>query len=139
MIFKKHLSILIAFLVLVSNSGLAFNVHFCEGKIANITSVFMPKESCVKNEVVENSCCFKPVENHEDCCLDKEVNIKNKSEKVIIKSISLDFDTVCFTHEYKTPSFVVFNPISTNSTVGKSISINAPPLFLLYNQYLFYA
>ena len=46
MIFKKHISLLIALLVLVSNSGLAFNVHYCEGKIASISSVFSDEEVC---------------------------------------------------------------------------------------------
>ena len=55
MIFKKQLSILIAFLVLVSNSGLAFNVHFCEGKIASITSVFSKEEVCDMPIVVEKT------------------------------------------------------------------------------------
>jgi hypothetical protein len=35
--FKKQISIFLAILLLVSNVGLAFNVHYCGGEIASVS------------------------------------------------------------------------------------------------------
>lgn len=85
MIFKKQISIFIAFFVLVSNSGLAFNVHFCEGKIASVTSVFSDTEVCKIPVKEEKICCAKAEPTHEKCCSDKEVNLKIKQKKSLSK------------------------------------------------------
>lgn len=139
MIFKKQLSILIAFFVLVSNSGLAFNVHFCEGKIASITSVFSDTEVCKIPVKEEKVCCAKAELTHEKCCSDKEVNLKNKTEKIIIKTIAFDMDTVFYFNEYKTPQFGFSQDQFHAPVVAYYCDANAPPLYKLYCQYTFYA
>jgi ubiquitin C-terminal hydrolase len=139
MIFKKHICLFLAFFLLVSNSGLAFNVHFCEGKIASVTSVFSKEEVCEIPVKVEESCCAKPEQSHKKCCSDKEVNLKNKPEKVIVKIITFDIDAVFF--------FISDNTLVFSSQVEASVSqnfdfycdANAPPLYILYCQYTFYA
>ncbi|HQW69353.1 MAG TPA: hypothetical protein PLH25_06775 [Flavobacterium sp.] len=139
MIFKKQLSILIAFFVLVSNSGLAFNVHFCEGKIASVTSVFSEEEVCVKPVEVEKSCCAKAEPTHEKCCSDKEVNLKNKVEKIIIKTIAFDMNTAFYFTEYKTPQFGFYQSQIPAPIVAYYCDANAPPFYKLYCQLTFYA
>jgi hypothetical protein len=139
MIFKKQLSVLIAFFVLVSNSGLAFNVHFCEGKLASITSVFSDVEACVMPVEIEQKCCAKAETTHEDCCSDKEVNLKNKTEKIIIKTLAFDMDTVFYFNEYKTPQFGFAQDQFNSSEVVYYCDANAPPLYKLYCQYTFYS
>ena len=138
MIFKKHISLLVAFLVLVSNSGLAFNVHYCEGKIASISSVFSDDEICEKPVVVEKTCCAKPEKTHKECCSDKKVDLKNKTEKIIIKTISLDFIPAYFT-TYKATAFSTAG-IETiaDENVAFYCEANAPPLYQLYCQLTFY-
>ena len=139
MIFKKQLSILIAFFVLVSNSGLAFNVHYCEGKIASISSVFSQEEVCDAPVVVEKTCCGKIETAHNKCCSDKKVDLKSKSEKIILKTISLDFEPAFFS-EYKDFTFVVTNvQHTTDENAAFYCDSNAPPLYKLYCQYTFYA
>lgn len=137
--FKKHISILTALLILVSNSGLAFTVHYCEGKIASISSVFSEEEVCDMPVVVEETCCAKPKTTHKDCCSDKKVDLKNKTEKIIIKTISLDFEPAFFA-EYRNPFFVA---VEIQKTKGENVAFycdsNAPPLYKLYCQYTFYA
>lgn len=139
MIFKKHISVLIAFFVLVSNSGLAFNVHFCEGKIASVTSVFSDEEVCEMPVEVEKSCCAKAEQTHEKCCSDKEVNLKNKTEKIIIKTIAFDMDTVFYFNEYKTLQFGFYQDQFQTPIVAYYCDANAPPLYKLYCQFTFYA
>lgn len=138
--FKKHISILTALLVLVSNSGLAFNVHYCEGKIASITSVFSQEEVCEMPVVVEKTCCAKKLEtNHKKCCSDKKVDLKNKTEKIIIKIISLDFEPA-FYSDYKDQVFaIVAKQNFIHEFPAFYCESNAPPLYKLYCQYTFYS
>lgn len=138
MIFKKQLSILIAFLVLVSNSGLAFNVHFCEGKIASVTSVFSKEEVCKMPVEAEKPCCAKLETTHKKCCSDKEVTLKDDIEKVLIK-ISFDANFILVFNEF-TP--LEFNQVFSKKAKEKivySCDANAPPLYKLYCQYTFYS
>ncbi|MGV9003211.1 HYC_CC_PP family protein [Flavobacterium sp.] len=138
MIFKKQISILITFLVLVSNSGLAFNIHFCEGKIASITSVFSKEEICDLPIEKEQECCMKKEPTHQKCCSDKEVNLKNNAEKVILK-ISFYANYVYAFHQFTPLEFNDSYPTKVEDNVAYSFNANAPPLYQLYCQYTFYA
>lgn len=133
--FKKHISLLLAFFLLVSNSGLAINVHFCEGKIAAVSSVFSKEEICDSPIKEEKTCCTKPDPQHKKCCSDKEVNLKNKTEKMVIKTISFDLDSVYFPNQWKP---IVFNSTLTTSYSNDVVyycDANAPPLYQLYCQF----
>ena len=148
MVFKKHISLLIALLVLVSNSGLAFNIHYCEGKIASISSVFSNEEACFTSDseqakqkpiAVQKTCCAKIEKTHKECCSDKKVDLKNKTEKIIIKTISFDFEAAYFTI-YNTPTFSTTGiQTNTDENVAFYCEANAPPLYKLYCQLTFYA
>ncbi len=133
--FKKHISLFIALILLVSNSGLAFNVHFCEGKIASISSIFSKEEVCKMLIKKEKACCVKLESSHKKCCSDKKVNLKNKTEKSIIKTISFDLDSFyfCLQRELKINNFT--QPSYNYSNVGYSFNANAPPLYKLYCQF----
>lgn len=139
MIFKKQISVLIAFFVLVSNSGLAFNIHFCEGKIASVTSVFSDNETCQLPVKVEKTCCGKIEKEDKKCCSDKEVNLKIKTEKIIIKTIAFDVNTVLYFNEYKIPQFGFDKSQFNIPIVTYYCDANAPPLYKLYCQYTFYS
>ena len=145
--FKKQISIIIAILVLVSNSGLAFNVHFCEGKIASLTSVFSKEEVCdmSMSELAkqipiqpEKTCCAKEETSHKNCCSDKEVNLKNNTEKVTIK-VSFDSEIAFTFQEIKHLVLRQIQIINPTEKVDYYCDANAPPLYLLYRQYTFYA
>ena len=135
---KKHITILLAFLVLVSNSGLAFNVHFCEDKIASITSVFSKEEVCKMPVKSVMTCCAKLEQTHKKCCSDKEVNLKNKTEKVVVKTF-IDADLLLYNNKNEVLiSTSIFKDIK-NEICTYFYNSNAPPLYLLYSQYIFYA
>ncbi len=133
--FKKHFSLILAFLLLVSNSGLAVNIHFCEGKIAAISSVFSKEEVCEMPVKEEIACCAKPDLQHKKCCSDKEVNLKNKIEKMVIKTISFDLHWAYFPNEWKPVIFNALLPIISTSTIVYYCDANAPPLYKLYCQF----
>ncbi|MGL2963099.1 HYC_CC_PP family protein [Flavobacterium sp. RSB2_4_14] len=136
---KKHISFLIALLVLVSNSGLAFSVHYCGGKIAAVSSVFSQEEVCQMPIKVEKTCCAKQETANKGCCSDKKINLKSKAEQVIIKTISLDFEPVYFS-DYRNQLFAeIETQHFSNEKVAFYCQSNAPPLYKLYCQYTFYS
>ncbi len=137
---RKHICLFLAFFVLVSNSGLAFNVHYCEGKIAAISSVFSREEVCddtnyfanQKPLQVEKVCCAKKAVTHKKCCSDREVKLENKTEKVVIKTISFDLDSIFIYHDFNSFNFVFYPTSLTAQNRIYYCDSNAPPLYKLY-------
>jgi hypothetical protein len=138
MIFKKQISILIAFLVLISSSGLAFNVHFCEGKIASVSSVFTKDDVCEIPVRQDEACCSKVETSHKKCCSDKEVSLKDKAEKVLVK-ISLDYNVLFVFTELSPMYFGWYSQIASFGNLSYYCDANAPPFYQLYCQYTYYA
>ena len=138
MYFKKHISIVIAFLVLISNSGLAFNVHYCKGEIASVTSVFSNEDEC-EMSFTADYCCNASIVSHLKCCSDKEVTLKNQTEKFIEKNSKLQFEPVYFP-EHRPLIFTTIQVIEVGSeNHAFYCKSNAPPRYKLYCQYIFYA
>lgn len=133
MIFRKHISILLTLFLLVSNLGLAFNVHYCDDKIASITINTTP----VSQKKVDECCGI--VEKDSKCCNDKIIKAEIKSDQIIVKSLSFDTDFIQAIYGWK--------PLVFNSKINFKQRDNhtyycdahAPPLYLLYSQYTFYA
>ncbi len=141
--FKKCTSLFLAILLLVSNIGLAFNVHYCYGKIAAVSSVFNTEEVCssMEEEKETKLCCAKKIaENHKKCCQDKVVNLQDKPDDGVIKTFSFHFEMPFAIQTWKA---VFFNEVAIqqkkNTTISYYCEAHSPPLFKLYSQYIFYA
>jgi len=138
---KKCTSLLLAFLLLVSNVGLAFTVHYCEGKIASVSSVFTDEEVCEIQPVkAEKSCCAKEVDlGHKKCCKNKIVNLQDKSDDIVVKTFSFQIDAPFIIQAWKPVVFKTFEVQEKAPVIQYYVDANAPPLFKLYSQYIFYA
>src|SRR5690606_29238929 len=122
------------------NIGLAFNVHYCEGEIASVSSVYNVNEVCeMLPAAVEKACCAEAKKDHESCCDDKTVDLQDKSDDKIVKTFSfsdiailpiIDCDPVHISEEV---------PVLQESSSTYYCDAHAPPLFKLYSQYIFYA
>ncbi|MES2575896.1 MAG: hypothetical protein V4572_13210 [Bacteroidota bacterium] len=139
--FKKHISILLSFFLLVSNVGFAVDVHYCGGEIASVKPVLW--KAVESKNTVENSCCAPKASNElekkDSCCKDKVVNFQKKSENTTVTSISFQPN---FTFLFEEWNLIVFSKVSNfeNSEITYYYcDANAPPLFQLYHQYIFYA
>ncbi|MFV5688545.1 HYC_CC_PP family protein [Flavobacterium sp. ZT3R25] len=136
--FKKHISILLAFFLLVSNVGLAFDVHYCGEKVASIQPFYL-KSSGTSNSV-EKGCCEKKVSKKDSCCKNKVVHFQKKSDNVLIKAFSLNAaDTPFLIKEWNpiiSSEIIVFKSFENNAYYCEA---HSPPLFKLYSQYIFYA
>lgn len=131
MIFKKHISILLTIFLLVSNLGLAFNVHYCDEKIASITL-----NTISSSHELGGDCCGV-VEEDSQCCHDKLIKAEVKSDQIIVKTLLFDFMPVV--RGWRLIIFASDYNFEQKYPVIYSCDANAPPLYLLYSQYTFYA
>ncbi|MEO5776893.1 MAG: hypothetical protein ABIQ27_08305 [Flavobacterium sp.] len=133
MIFKKYISIFLVFFLLVSNLGLAFNIHYCDDEIASITL-----STVESDQKAEKDCCGI-VEKDSKCCNDKVIKAEIKSDQIIVKSLSFDIAFLPINNDWKPSVFVSKFIFKQRDNVTYSCDAHAPPLYLLYSQYIFYA
>jgi len=132
MISRKGISFLLVFLLLASNSGLAFNVHFCGGELASVKAVF---ES--GNDHSNSGCGMDETKSH-GCCKDKVIK-SDKKQDSIVKTVAF-FTAVPFVQaEIQTAYFTHVAAFDHELNASYYCNANAPPLFKLYSQYIFYA
>jgi len=139
--FKKHFSFVLALFLLVSNTGFAIDVHYCGGEIASVTPVYYKNyESLLETE---ESCCAPEnpslVEKKESCCKDKVIRFEKKQENVIIKSFAFQSDFIFLVEEWNPIVFKEYSNFENSRITPYYCDANAPPLFKLYHQYIFYA
>lgn len=137
---KRHISLLLAMLILVSNVGLAFNVHYCGGEIASVSLAYKSGMPCMEQSDAESSCCAA-TEKKDSCCSDSKVDLKkNTTDNIIVKSFQLDLGAFTITDNWKPViSAETEEAVVKSDTPSFYCDSNAPPLFKLYCQYLFYA
>lgn len=133
MIFRKQLSVLLTCFLLVSNLGLAFNVHYCDDEIASISLHVVPSVAQKSDE------CCGIVEDDSQCCNDKVIKAEIKIDQIIVKSLSFDADFILVNDYYKPQVFISENNFKQRDKVSYYCDANAPPLYLLYSQYTLYA
>jgi len=127
---KKCTSILLVFLLLVSNTGLAFNVHYCGDSIASVSlkAVFA---------AAEKGCCgIAKKKMH--CCKSKVVHFQKNSDNTIVKSFALQTAVTVPIVQWKPLPFEATVDFKGNSNLSYYCDSHAPPLFKLYSQYIFY-
>lgn len=135
--FKKCISLFLAFFLLVSNVGFAVDVHYCGGKVASIKPASWGNVETSK--VVKKSCCASKVEKKESCCKNKVVHFQKKSGKVTLNSISFQPDFNFLFEEWNPVVFSEITNFENSRITAYYCDANAPPLFKLYHQYIFYA
>ena len=141
MLSKKLTSLFLAILLLISNFGLAFNVHYCGEKIASVSSTFTAistnKEVSSTNQ---KCCCVKELDEKDSCCKNKVLDLKKDTKDVIIKTFSFQINAPFVLVKSDELHFTKTDKIASKGNVTKYYcSPNAPPLFKLYQQYVFYA
>ncbi|WP_300567513.1 hypothetical protein [Flavobacterium sp.] len=128
---KKHIAILLSMLILVSNVGLAFNVHYCGDKIASVSFVSHQLDA-------EKKCCGK-AEKKSSCCKDKKVKLEKKTDHSVLKQFSFQIEIPMVSHDWKPLDYLNVANFKSNQVLKFYCDSNAPPLYKLYSQYVFYA
>jgi hypothetical protein len=144
-LYQKLFSIVFAMLILASQSGMAFNIHFCKGVIASI-SVFEYSKACgldTNSKHIEiKKCCNKKQSITENkCCKNSEIDLKKiASEELLTKVFSFEFSPFFILNHNTTVPFLFFDSIETTQSFFKlNFASNAPPLYKLYCKYILYA
>lgn len=137
---KKFTSLFLAILLLVSNLGLAINVHYCGDKIASVSSVFSTVTSAKSQSPKKDCCCKVDNKDKDSCCKNKIVDLKKGNKDVIVKTFSFQVQTALILVKSIELHFATAEIINSCSNESEYYcSPNAPPLFKLYHKYIFYA
>lgn len=139
---KKHISLILSFLILVANMGLMLNVHYCKGQISDVTFAYKAQEPCNDHHKAKaKSCCgIVTKENHKSCCKNDLVELDDTTEDIIlVKSLQLDLASFCPINEWKSVALYSNTPSVSKQTNVYYCAPNAPPLFKLYCSYMLYA
>ncbi len=129
---KKCTSWFLIVLMLISNIGLSINVHYCGGTIASVSVSQLHSETKVKK------CCAFEKEDG-SCCKDKQIKVDKKSDNATLKA---------FIFQFALPSFNSYNNLFAFEEIVETVSqkilhyyvdANAPPLYKLYCQLVYYA
>jgi len=133
MLIRKQISIFLAFFLLVSNLGLAFNFHYCNNSLASIR---------LKNITVatdSDSGCCGTLEKQSKCCHDTIIKSENKVDQILVDLLSFNPVFLAAFDEWKSMIFAETLHFKKADKVSYYCDANAPPLYLLYNQYTFYS
>lgn len=120
--------------MLISNSGLDLNVHYCGDEVASI-SLKMPE----KPLNVETNCCGIADEGS-NCCNDKSFQIQETSDKFQENITNIEFNAIVVVSQNM---FVDFFE-KPNYKVSKALNFypfldNLPPIYKRNCQLIFYA
>jgi hypothetical protein len=132
MLVRKHISIFLALFILVSNLGLALNVHYCKDTLASITL------SSISNSTNDSECCGAK-EKQSKCCHDKIIKSENKADQVLVDHLSFNPVFLFSSYQWEPNIFAETVTIKKADSFSYCCDANAPPLYLLYNQYTFYS
>ena len=133
--FRKHISIVLATLILLANLGLSFAVHYCKDEIASVSFQYQEDEPCVEDV---KSCCTT-ADSHDSCCSNKLIKVEKKTDDILVKTLQLDLEQAVFVADWK-PNFVAFESENfVSNEVAFYCDSHAPPLYKLYCQLVFYA
>ena len=127
-----------AFYLLISSSGLAFNVHYCGDTIASVSSVFSNEEPCeMEIHPEEKACCTASSDSHDGCCSDE--TIQADFDDVVIKQLQFYFDYVSVLPTVEFSFYTNRVDLINEQLFDYYCDANAPPLYQLYSQFVFYA
>ncbi len=134
---QKYVSILLSSLILFSNSGWALTFHYCKDEVASVSWGFPSVEKGDACQT-EKSCCAESDE-HSDCCDDQTFEPSSSESKFISKSFELNVSAFVLseTHSYNFQNQSISK--TKKSVPAFYVDLNAPPLYKLYCQLVFYA
>lgn len=132
---NKLTGFILSFLILVSNVGLAINIHYCHDRVASVTLGYPESDSCNDDQ---GTCCAKE-DNHKKCCSETTIKAEKKSDNFVVKSISFDAQQFLITHEFDFNFQRQIVSIKKQNLIENYSESNSPPLYKLYCQLVFYA
>lgn len=130
---KRFTAILVTTVILFSNLGLAFNVHYCHDEIASVSIDYS-----IQNDDNSNCCCVKK-NVQKKCCSDTTIKTDNKSDNFVVKQVDFDLQQFVITQQFENNFQTQIVSIQRQNLIENYSEANSPPLYKLYCQFVFYA
>ena len=141
---RKFINILLSALILFSNSGWAISFHYCQDHLSSVSLEYIT--SSVDEEVSDcadmDSCCASENDDSDKKCCDNTAISSSISDSTsVVKALELQLQPFVVSSLV----FPTLEVVSIPQTVKKAITrdfflqLNAPPLYELYCQRVFYS
>lgn len=137
---KKSISVFFAIFFLMTKIGVAFNIHYCHGQIAEVKHIFQHKEGCGMDMSMDMNSSTKKQLNKKSCCSDEVITIQNTDINTITDKLELSkplliavLNTAILFH------LIEFPPQNNIMEVEYENSSHSPPLYQLYCNYTLYS
>lgn len=130
---NKITGFILSFFILISNLGLAVNIHYCHDKVASVSLNYStPSED-------DSDCCCIKKDVKKKCCSETTLKTEKKSDNFVVKSISLDLGQFVLTQQFDFNFKEQIFSIESQKLIENYSESNSPPLYKLYCQLVFYA
>ena len=147
---RKFINILLSVLILFSNSGWAISFHYCQDSLSSVSLEYITSsisegddDSCASM----GSCCAsedydnETESSHKKCCDNTAISSSISASTSVVKALELQLQPFVVSSLV----FPTLEVVSIPQTVKKAITrdfflqLNAPPLYELYCQRVFYS
>ena len=145
---RKLINILLSALILFSNSGWAITFHYCKETLSSVSLEYLTSASEEEEDCTTmDSCCASDDDenetetSHKKCCDDTSITSSISDSTSVVKVLELQLQPFVIAP----PTLPILEEASITETVKKSITtdfftqLNAPPLYELYCQRVFYS
>lgn len=141
MFFRKSISVMLASMLLFLNMGLGVIAHYCKGELAEISGLYsVAEDSCeMQADLSEKkSCCADETVIPESCCKNEVISFEDNQPKVT-EFISFELFSPAVLTAYTWQGFQTETvSIQEKNKPEYAFESNAPPLYKLYTQFVFY-
>lgn len=137
---RKNLALLLSFVLLATQTGLAVSVHYCGGEAVSIAAGFgVTAHGCGMEPKEADGCGPDLKLGRKGCCDEKSIQIKVKQEAPTILKSGFATDAIFTTPSEIVSPFASTVPVALYRMPAFHCEAHGPPLFLLYSSYLLYA
>ncbi|WP_281987765.1 hypothetical protein [Aquimarina aggregata] len=135
-VFHKILSVLMAFVVLLTTMSFTVDMHYCGDSLVDF-SIFTEAESCGMEKAQPTESCDNPSMTEKDCCTDQQL-VKEGNQDLKISFDKLTFEQQTFVASFFFTYINLFEGLDENIVTFKDYS---PPFIerdvqTLYETYL---
>lgn len=130
---NKITGFILSFFILISNLGLAVNIHYCHDKVASVSLDYS-----TPNDDDSNCCCIKK-DIKKKCCSETTIKTEKKSDNFVVTTLNFELQQfVPYQHfDFNFQKEIV--SIEKQKLIENYSESHSPPLYKLYCQLVFYA
>ena len=149
---RKFINILLSVLILFSNSGWAISFHYCQDSLSSVSLEYITSSISEEDDdscASMGSCCASEDDedenetdtSHKKCCDNTAISSSISDSTSVVKALELQLQPFVV----NSLVFPTLEVVSIPQTVKKAITrdffsqLNAPPLYELYCQRVFYS